>query len=142
MIGRAQRRKRSSGASERHTSAANEKKKHAASGQSGTHLRRSKDGCLARMPLQECRGLKMTADTPATRRKFAGQWDEISYLHDKLLYWMYEREDARRAEPFARRLERALRRLPKDDIAILSAESRALIAEWRGDLGAAIRHRE
>ena len=36
----------------------------------------------------------MTADTPATRRKFAGQWDEISYLHDKLLYWMYEREDS------------------------------------------------
>jgi hypothetical protein len=46
---------------------------------------------------------------PPGRRKFAGAWDEIGYLYDKLLYWLYERQLAAKARPYAKRLERLLR---------------------------------
>jgi hypothetical protein len=77
-----------------------------------------------------------------SRRKFAGTWDEIDYLYHKLLHWLYERGSRSRARPFANRLERLLDRAASGADSIRAAESRSLIAEARGDLPAAIRHRE
>lgn len=36
----------------------------------------------------------MKAEPPLQRRKFANDWDEIEYLYQKLLFWLYERADA------------------------------------------------
>ena len=50
----------------------------------------------------------MKPEPPAHRRKFADASEEMGYLYDKLVYWLYERQDRRRARPYAGRLERLL----------------------------------
>src|SRR5438067_2514311 len=82
------------------------------------------------------------SSNPPLRRKFAGAWDEIRYLYDKLLYWLYQREEAGKARPYAERLERLLAKADPDQQTILGAESRSLIHEVRGDYRNAIKHRE
>jgi DNA polymerase III delta prime subunit len=84
----------------------------------------------------------MIAESPRSRRKFAHERDEIDYLYGKLLYWFYEREDSRKARPFADRLERLLKRTAPHQEAIFAAECWSLIYELRGDPLKAIRHRE
>jgi hypothetical protein len=84
----------------------------------------------------------MSTSHPPTRRRFAGDWDEIEYLYRKLLYWFCEREDRRRAAAFCDRLEPLLNQVSPDDKVIVGEECRSLICEVRGDLGGAIRHRE
>jgi hypothetical protein len=84
----------------------------------------------------------MSIKPPPPRRKFAGPWDEIRYLYDKLLYWLYQREAAGKARPYAERLERLLARADPDQQAILGAECRSLIYETKGDYPNAIRQRE
>jgi hypothetical protein len=84
----------------------------------------------------------MKSKAPPSRRKFANAWDEILYLYHKLLYWLYDRGDARRAPSYADRLEKLLARVSPGDEAIRPEECRSLICEARGDLPAAIRHRE
>jgi hypothetical protein len=79
---------------------------------------------------------------PADRRKFANEWDQVGYLHDKLLYWLYQRQDAGKARPYAERLECLLARVDPRQEAILGEECRSLIRETKGDLGKAIEHRE
>ena len=39
----------------------------------------------------------MKIKPPPDRRKFANEWDEIGYLYDKLLFWLYQREDVGKA---------------------------------------------
>jgi hypothetical protein len=84
----------------------------------------------------------MKAKLPPHRRKFRTEWDEICYLHEKLLYWLYRRQDAERARYYARRLERLLPRADPDHEAILGEECWSLVQEAKGDLRAAIPHRE
>jgi hypothetical protein len=84
----------------------------------------------------------MKVKPPADRRKFANAWDEIEYLYSKLLYWLYQREDNGKARRYADRLERILRKADPNGDAILGQECRSLICETRGDLAAAIKHRE
>jgi tetratricopeptide (TPR) repeat protein len=84
----------------------------------------------------------MKGKRPADRRKFANEWDEIGYLYDKLLYWLYGRADPERARPYAERLERLLPRADPDHEAIFGEECRSLACEAKGDLGNAIQHRE
>jgi tetratricopeptide (TPR) repeat protein len=84
----------------------------------------------------------MKAKPPPARRKFASRWDEIEYLYHKLLYWLYEREDARRARRYADRLEQLLRPADPHQEAILGEECRSLVHESRGELRKAIEHRE
>ena len=84
----------------------------------------------------------MKSKPPPERRKFADAWDEIGYLYDKLLYWLYQRDDAQKARPFAERLERLLARADPDHEAIFGQECRSLVYETKGDLPKAITHRE
>ena len=50
----------------------------------------------------------MKTKPPADRHAFASDWDQIGYVYDKLLYWLYQRNDARKARQFAIRLDRLL----------------------------------
>jgi tetratricopeptide (TPR) repeat protein len=79
---------------------------------------------------------------PPHRRKFKTEWDEIGYLSDKLLYWLYQREDVRKARPYADRLECLLRKVDAGQESILGQECRSLIHEANGDLRKAIEHRK
>ena len=83
----------------------------------------------------------MRLKPPPTKRKFAHPWGEIDYLYHKALYWLYEREDRRRAASYARRLSPILDREDARSEAILGAACRALIAELDGNLSDSIRYR-
>lgn len=84
----------------------------------------------------------MKAKPPLRRHKFANDWDEVEYLYQKLLYWLYEREDAAKAASYANRLERLLRSVDPSHESILGEECWSLVYETRGDLSKAIEHRE
>jgi tetratricopeptide (TPR) repeat protein len=84
----------------------------------------------------------MASKPVPTRRKFGGEWDEILYLYDKLLFWLYDRQDHPRALRFCGRLARLLRKASPDHQAIRGEECWSLIWEARNDLGRAIEHRE
>jgi tetratricopeptide (TPR) repeat protein len=84
----------------------------------------------------------MKVKPPPDRRKFADEWDEIRYLYDKLLYWLYQREDVGKARPYAERLERLLRKADPDHKSILGEECWSLVYEVKGDLQKAIEHRK
>jgi tetratricopeptide (TPR) repeat protein len=79
---------------------------------------------------------------PAQRRKFASGWDEIGYLYDKLLYWLYGRGDAAKARAYAERLGKLLPKADPDHEAIFSEECWSLIYETKRDFRKAIEHRE
>jgi hypothetical protein len=84
----------------------------------------------------------MTTRCPPGRRKFANDWDEIRYLYDKLLYWLYQRQDAAKARPYAERLEQFLPKATPDHEAIFGEECWSLVYEAKGDVRRAIEHRE
>lgn len=66
--------------------------------------------------------------------------DELRSLRDGLLYWFYDRADRKRSHLFADLLESLLRETQEESI--FSEECHSLIAEVRGNLPKAIRHRE
>jgi hypothetical protein len=84
----------------------------------------------------------MKSKPPPGRRTFASQWDEIGYLYDKLLYWLYQREDPLKARPYARRLARLLPKVDPAHEAIFGEECWSLVFETEGDLPMAIKHRK
>ena len=84
----------------------------------------------------------MKAKPPLKRRKFASGWDEIQYLYQKLLYWLYGREDAVKAAPYAERLARLLPVVDAAHDAIFGEECWSLIYETRSDISKAIEYRE
>lgn len=75
-----------------------------------------------------------------TRTKPRDDWETVNYLYQKILHWFYERADRRRARMFADRLEDQLRRMGNPR-SIFAEECQSLIAEVKGDLHQAIRHR-
>jgi tetratricopeptide (TPR) repeat protein len=79
---------------------------------------------------------------PPDRRTFANEWDEIGYLHDKLLYWLYQRADPKKASLYAPRLERLLLTAAPDHVAILGEECWSLVHEAKSDLPKAIESRK
>jgi hypothetical protein len=79
---------------------------------------------------------------PPGRRTFADQRDQIDYLHRKLLYWLYEREDKARAHFFAERLGALLSKASPGHDAIFPEECWSLICEAKDDLPGALKHRE
>ncbi len=84
----------------------------------------------------------MKDERPPDRRKFADASDQMGYLYDKLLYWLYARQDARRARPFADRLEEVLVKLRPEPESIFTEECWSLVHETKGDLAKAIKHRK
>ncbi len=84
----------------------------------------------------------MNPEPPAGKRKFADTSEEMGYLYDKLVYWLYQRQLFRRALPFADRLERLLANSGPETQSIFAEECRSLIHEAKGDLAKAIAHRE
>lgn len=84
----------------------------------------------------------MKAKPPLKHRKFANDWDEIEYLYQKLLYWLYERDEAGKAVPYSERLERVLAVADPNHQSILGEECWSLIYETKGDIAKAIEHRE
>ena len=84
----------------------------------------------------------MSLKPPPDRRKFADAWDEIEYLRDKLLYWLYQRQDKDKARPYADRLARLLADADPEHEALLGEECWSLVHEAKGDLAKAIQHRE
>ena len=78
--------------------------------------------------------------TELRTKKAASGRDEIHRLYLELLYRFYEKEDRKKASRVAARLERALGQSREKSIRM--EECRSLIAEVRGDVGAAIKHRE
>jgi tetratricopeptide (TPR) repeat protein len=62
-------------------------------------------------------------------------------LYARLVTWLYERQDVRRAQSVANRLERLLARFPPKPQNIFIEECRSLVAEAKGDLKSAIKHR-
>ena len=79
---------------------------------------------------------------PPDRRTFADEWDEIGYLHDKLLYWLYQRADMKKALITAPRLEQLLAAVAPDHDAILGEECWSLVYEAKGELEKAIESRK
>jgi hypothetical protein len=79
---------------------------------------------------------------PPDRRTFADEWDEIGYLHNKLLYWLYQRADPKKARLYAPRLERLLLKAAPDHDAILGEECWSLIHEAKDELESAIESRK
>ncbi len=79
---------------------------------------------------------------PPDRRTFADEWDEIGYLHDKLLYWLYQRADPKKLRLYGPRLERLLLTAVLGHDAILGEECWSLIHEAKGELPAAIDSRK
>jgi hypothetical protein len=78
---------------------------------------------------------------PATRRTFTSPWIELDYLCKKLHYWLYKQNKKKNAERYIDRLERVLKALPPDELAILRHEGLALLYELRGRADKAIEHR-
>jgi hypothetical protein len=77
-----------------------------------------------------------------SRRRFKTPWDEIRYLYHKVLYWLYDRLDRRRALLFCERLQTLLKDTDPNRESILGEECMSLIYEAKKDLPKAIYHRE
>ncbi len=85
----------------------------------------------------------MTIDNgpPLTCRSFASPWGELEYLCKKVHYWLYVRQERRRAERYRDRLVRVLHNLPEDNMAIIRQEGLALLSELKGRFGDSVRYR-
>jgi len=78
---------------------------------------------------------------PKTQRRFINNWDELDYLCRKIRYWLYKEKRKDKALHFVDRLEQILRKLAKNDGAILQEEGWALLYELKGEISKAIVHR-
>ncbi|HEV2969658.1 MAG TPA: hypothetical protein VGY55_06685 [Pirellulales bacterium] len=78
---------------------------------------------------------------PATQRRFASSWAELDYLCKKIRYWLYSRKQTASAQRYVDRLERVLRDVPDNDMAIIREEALALLSELKGSVREAIAHR-
>ena len=80
-------------------------------------------------------------EPPATVRSFTSAWGELDYLCRKLHYWLYARKQKAGAERYLGRLERVLKDLPEDDLAIVREDALAILWELKGMTWKAIDHR-
>src|SRR5438128_366459 len=78
----------------------------------------------------------------STRRKFDGDWDQVLYYYDKILYWFYPCRNRSRAARFCRLLEPILTRVANKHEAIKGEECWSLLHEVRGELDKAILYRK
>ncbi len=81
-------------------------------------------------------------EPPKTRKRFGGLWDKLDYLCKKIHFWWYVRKDKTYAKRYLGRLERVLKELPENDLAIVREEGWALLHQLRGEKNLAIKHRQ
>jgi hypothetical protein len=79
---------------------------------------------------------------PGNQRTFANSWSELDYLCKKVSFWLHTRPQKTKAEHYTDRLQRVLRALPNNDMAIVREEGLALLFELQGEIGKAIAHRK
>jgi hypothetical protein len=72
----------------------------------------------------------------------SGEWIELTYLYDKMLYWLYGRGDRCRAAEFRDRFEQLLDQVAPSHEAIFGEECWSILHELDGDYRRAIEHRE
>jgi hypothetical protein len=84
----------------------------------------------------------MKPKSPTGRRESPQAAKRRGRLYDRLVYWLYERGDARRARPFADRLGRLLAAAGPETGAIFAEECRALVHETWGNWAKAVEHRQ
>jgi hypothetical protein len=86
------------------------------------------------------RAARATQNAPADKLSANDRLaEDLAYLRDSLLYWFYERADRKRSRRYADLLEQILNDLDEDSI--VAQECRSLVAEVRGNVPKAIRHR-
>ena len=78
---------------------------------------------------------------PITQRHFGNIWGELAYLCRKIHFWLYTRKQKSKAVRYLDRLERVLRDLPENGLAIVRQEGLALRSELKGEIGKSIVHR-
>ena len=79
---------------------------------------------------------------PPNRRKFFSPWDEILYLYNKGMYWLYNRRIHSRSMIYCNRLERLLLRHANSHESIKGEECWAFLCQARGQMREAIRYRK
>lgn len=83
----------------------------------------------------------MCDHSPRSRRKFVSSWDELLYVHGKVLYWLYGRQRRGAALRYSERFEGLLNECCASGEAIIGEECWALLCELKEDWQAAIGHR-
>ena len=81
---------------------------------------------------------------PTNRRRFENQvhqWDQITYLADKLEYWLHHGKSRRNAARYLQRLTRLLGKEDPQEESIIGQKIRSLVQECRGNTEVAVRHR-
>lgn len=86
--------------------------------------------------------MRVVKPPPPSRRRFRHVWDELDYVVEKVVYWLYERRNAKAAARYHRRLNALVREIGNNRVAIVGNLARGLLAEMEGDVPGAIRHRE
>jgi hypothetical protein len=76
----------------------------------------------------------MRAKRPAGLRGRDARPDSTEKLYERMLQWLYERQDVRRALPVARRLETLLEGYSRKPESIFLEACRSLVCESKGDL--------
>jgi len=84
----------------------------------------------------------MIRKIPRKRKKADSLENPIGDLYLELLHWLYDKEDRKKAQEVAWRLEAVLAKQPEVAQSIRGEEIRSLFAELRGDLSEAIQARE
>ena len=79
---------------------------------------------------------------PRTQRRFGTPWGELDYVCKRIHYWLYDRKSLGSARRYLSRLERILKKLPANELAILREEAKALLHELQGQKSEAIEHRQ
>lgn len=80
---------------------------------------------------------------PRTRRKFSSDFDELSYLAQKLQYWIYERGKPSVARRFCKRFESILKRYRSEwNESIALQQHLALLYDAKDNLRREIVHQE
>jgi len=74
----------------------------------------------------------MKISCPRSRRAFSNSWDELSYLCDKVDYYLHVARIRSRASRFVLRLRQSLRTRCRAKGAIVAETARSLICEYDG----------
>lgn len=80
-------------------------------------------------------------ELPPAKKKFGTIWGELDYLCKRIHFWWYVRGDKASAKRYLRHLERVMKELPENDLAIVREEGLAWLYQLKGENSLAIPHR-